>query len=99
MIYLIPLIMVIFVIGDSRADGLIQRKSGVAWISSIKIDKNFLYGFHFPNWIRRYSSNGLLIMIWYNIAGVSLSTIYFMIIFIAILWGIWKINYLATITN
>lgn len=86
LIWLIPLILLIFNLGDSIADSLVVRRSGIGW-----------YTWHIPNWIRRYSSNLLLLIIWFYVVKISLWSITFMILYIFFLWGIWKFIYLILV--
>jgi len=91
---IILIVILIFTIGDGRADGLIQRRSGVPWsVQEIRINKDFFRGFHFPNWLRRYSANSLLVWFWFQSVGLSFCTVSFMIGYVLLLWWIWLFMY------
>jgi len=80
--FIIPIMFFIFTIADAVADSLINRKSGVDW-----------WTFHIFTWIRRYSTNSLLILIWFYIIGISCYTIYLAITLLIILWIVWILIY------
>ena len=83
LVYIIPIVLLMFTIGDSISDSLIVRKSKVNW-----------WTWHIPNWIRRYSTNLLMSGIWFYIAGIRLYTVFVFVSYIFFLWGVWKLIYL-----
>lgn len=83
LIWLIPLVIFVFITGDSIADAMIYRKKGVGW-----------WTWHRPNWVRRYSSNGLLVAIWFYLSQITYYTISLALIFILLMWAYWKLLYL-----
>ena len=98
LIWLIPLIITIFVIGDAIAEAKIKRKPTVPWSWYLKNIpgqiKSFLKGYHFYTWLRRYSSNGLLTIIWFYQTGIRFDSIIVFGSLVILWWILWKILYL-----
>jgi len=96
--FIIPIVFLIFTIGDAIAEAKVKRKPVIPWSWHLKNIpsqiKSFFRGYHLYTWIRRYSSNGLLAVIWFYMVSINISTIclFFWIVFF--LWIIWELIYL-----